>query len=443
MSAVVGENGIINRATDASQKTKFASEKEAIEFIINDIKTGQMIGEEIPKDKIKGEELFTKNFENAAKWKIITETVDGKVVKKYGTNWFYLKKGTDLFGTELSKDYIVNYSTGEMVEFDEEKHKMLSYKDGDGLGYSDNLILNIDPGIMDEYNSLPEDQKKNYDIKNLGEGVELVGYNGTDGKVDLSQAFTKSSYKFDGQDDYIKINYDSKDKVKNIVENGLTFEYYGTIEPGVSKMTSTGEIRTNPAKGLLGFWNGKESTMPMVRFNVDFESTDRSFWWSPLYGTVANWDENYYEKESELYGPNMITTNGAYWNQLFNFDKNSLNNVIYLTLVVDPSEETMCSGEGYGENYNNLCIKNNLYINGEKIEGKLNKKLWKFLNSENLDYDFNSFVIGRCSFTSSNLWHYIKGDCYSLRFYDKALTDKQIQENREKTMNYHQMLESE
>ena len=83
ISMVVGENGVLNRAQDASQKTKFASEKEAIEFIINDIKTGQMIGEEIPKDKIKGEELFTKNFENAAKWKMITENVNGKVVKKF------------------------------------------------------------------------------------------------------------------------------------------------------------------------------------------------------------------------------------------------------------------------------------------------------------------------------------------------------------------------
>ena len=355
-----------------------------------------------------------------------------------------MKKGTDLFGTKLSKDYIVNYSTGEMVEFNEEKHKMLSYKDGDGLGYSDNLILNIDPGIMDEYNSLPDDQKKNYDIKNLGEGVELIGYNGSDGKVDFSQAFTKSSYKFDGQDDYIKINYDGQDAVKNIVENGFTFEYYGKIEPGVSKMTNTGETGVSINKGLLGFWNSKESSMPMVRFCIDFESPDRSFWWSPLYGQVSIWDENYYENKSELYGPNMFDDNGAYWNQKFIFDKNVLNDVIYLTLVVDPSEETMCSGEGYGESYNNLCIKSDLYINGKKIEGKLNKKIWEFLNSDKIDYDFNSFVIGRCSFTAENLWHYyIKGDCYSLRFYDKALTDAQIKENREKTMTYHQILESE
>ena len=401
-----------------------------------------MIGEEISKDKIKGEELFTKNFENAAKWKIITETVDGKVVKKYGTNWFYLKKGTDLFGTELSKDYIVNYSTGEMVEFEEEKHKILSYKDG--LGYSDNLILNIDPSVMDEYNSLPEDQKKNYDIKNLGEGVELIGYNGSDGKVDLSQAFTKSSYKFDGQDDYIKINYSGQDAAKNIVKNGFTFEYYGKIEPGVSRNTSTNtNLSGNFGKGLFGFWNGREDYMPMIRATIDFYDEERTFWWGPLYGNIQeNWDSDYVSSKNELYGPNSYSAE-CYWTQSFNFDKDYLNNDIYLAVVVDPSEETMCSGERYGIDYNNLCIKNDLYVNGEKIEGNLNKKLWEFLGSDDLGYDFNCFVVGRTSHHYAGEWHYIKGDCYSLRFYDTALTDKQIQENREKTMSYHQMLESE
>ena len=57
ISMVVGENGILNRAQEASEKTKFASEKEAIEFIMSDIKTGLMIKEEIPSEKYIGEKL--------------------------------------------------------------------------------------------------------------------------------------------------------------------------------------------------------------------------------------------------------------------------------------------------------------------------------------------------------------------------------------------------
>ena len=54
-----------------------------------------------------------------------------------------------------------------MRNFDEKIHKLLSY--ADVLGYADNLILNIDPGVLDDYNSLSPDNKQNYDINSLGE----------------------------------------------------------------------------------------------------------------------------------------------------------------------------------------------------------------------------------------------------------------------------------
>ena len=441
ISLVVGENGILNKAQSASERTKLASEKEAIDLAISDFQIALKTGEDIDKSKIGGEELFTKNLENSSKWKIITETVDGNVVKKYGTDWYYLKKGTNLGGTELSKDYIVNYVTGEMVEFDETKHKILSYKDV--LGYSDNLILNIDPGIMDEYNNLTDEEKKKYDIKNLGEGVELIGYTGSDGKADLSQAFTKSSYKFDGIDDYIKINYDGNDNVKNIVENGITFEYYGTLGQGRSIDLKTNEVDSAyEYKGLFGYWNGNDFNQAMFRLGISFKNAEKiPLSYSAMSGNILLWwDPDYVNDIKELYGPNMKSD--SYWNQEFYFDKNLLNDKIYLTIVIDPKETKMYSDDSLG--YNNLCIKQKLYINKELVvDGWLNKKYWDFLSNDKLGYDFKCFCVGRCSTARDGFWHYIKGDCYSLRFYDKALTEKQIFDNYEKTIDYHELLEAE
>ena len=97
--------------------------------------------EESEKEGIK---LITKNQANAASWKIVTETVEGKIVEKYQDGWYYIKKGTEIKGIgNLNNGYIINYETKEVKNFEEEKHKLLSYEDV--LGYSRHLILNIDP----------------------------------------------------------------------------------------------------------------------------------------------------------------------------------------------------------------------------------------------------------------------------------------------------------
>ena len=93
ISMVVGENGVLNRAQDASQKTKFASEKEAIEFIINDIKTGQMIGENIPKNRYLGEELKKRTMSSTSDWKIVTVGD-----KNYSNGWYLIEEGSKIEG---------------------------------------------------------------------------------------------------------------------------------------------------------------------------------------------------------------------------------------------------------------------------------------------------------------------------------------------------------
>ena len=145
INAIVGDNGVLNNAQKASKETTFASEKEAIEFVVSDVQIDLNTGKTVDQGKMIGEKLLTKNLENAASWKIVTETVDDKTTNKYGTNWYYLEKGTDVNGKKLTNSYIVNYLTGKIVNFEEGKHKFLSVEDFSEYYTPENLILNIDP----------------------------------------------------------------------------------------------------------------------------------------------------------------------------------------------------------------------------------------------------------------------------------------------------------
>ena len=43
LNAIVGENGILTQAQKASKNTNYASEKEAIEFVVSDVKTDLLV----------------------------------------------------------------------------------------------------------------------------------------------------------------------------------------------------------------------------------------------------------------------------------------------------------------------------------------------------------------------------------------------------------------
>ena len=72
---------------------------------------------------------------------------------------------------------------------------------------------------MEAYNNDSED----FDMDLLGDGVKFYGYDNEDGSLDLSKAFTKSSFKFDGSDDYIEIPCNTSE----VFDTGVTFEFYG------------------------------------------------------------------------------------------------------------------------------------------------------------------------------------------------------------------------
>ncbi len=65
-----------------------------------------------------GIELITKNLENASRWNIVIETVEGKVVNKYQSGWYYIPTGTEIEGIgKITNPYIINFDTRRSKEF--------------------------------------------------------------------------------------------------------------------------------------------------------------------------------------------------------------------------------------------------------------------------------------------------------------------------------------
>ena len=195
---VVGENGILNRATDASKKTQTASEKEAIEFIMSDIKTELMIGEEIPNEKYIGEKLS----EMSSGVEIWRNVIVNK--KTYADGWYLLEKENNIpnYGKAKS-NWLINYNTGEVIELQDNNYTIAT-KDTSGAIVDGTLKLNIDPSNL-------QDKTK------WGDGVEFYGIENELGGVKKTE---------------IKFNKENKNYLRmagiNIQKSeGITFEFYG------------------------------------------------------------------------------------------------------------------------------------------------------------------------------------------------------------------------
>ena len=219
LSALIGENGILNQAVNSAEKTKMALEQEAIEQIIVSESADKI---QYPEEKSKyhiGIDLIDKSLENGNSWNII---VVNESQKSYGTGWTYIEKGTELMDYGKSNySWLINYKTGEKVRLEEGEYTRLDYSLS--MAVTEGLIFNIDPTILEGVSQ--EELQNNPEI--LGENVELKNFNWTE-----ESGLTSKSFNFDGKDDHINILYDDQEKLNELYNNGLTFEYYGTIEEG-------------------------------------------------------------------------------------------------------------------------------------------------------------------------------------------------------------------
>ena len=219
LSALIGENGILNQATNAASRTEIASETEALEQIIVSENADKI---QYPEEKSKyhiGEDLYDKTLENGDIWNIV---VINDSQKDYGTGWTFIEKGTNLMDYgESEYSWLVDYKTGEKVRLEEDSYTRLDYSLS--MAVTEGLIFNIDPTILEGVSQ--EELQNNPEI--LGENVELKNFNWTE-----ESGLTSKSFNFDGKDDHINILYDDQEKLNELYNNGLTFEYYGTIEEG-------------------------------------------------------------------------------------------------------------------------------------------------------------------------------------------------------------------
>ena len=193
IATLTGNDGIMNKAGEAKEKTEIASEKEAIEVM--------SLGKELSEDdNLIGTALYDRTNENGNKWHIIKINEEDK---NYGTGWYYIDKGTqiDNYG-DTKYQWVVNYETGEVIYLEKESFTEMAY--GMNLAVKEGLILNIDPINMENGN--PE---------NWGENVELYGFD------EDQSGWSETGITFDGIDDYISF------KAGTDFEKGFTFSFYG------------------------------------------------------------------------------------------------------------------------------------------------------------------------------------------------------------------------
>lgn len=375
-------------------------------------------------NNVLGVELFDKTLANANKWKLITEVNNNSIVATYGTGWYFVESGTEVDGLgTLMKNYIIDYNNRLAIQFNAQKHSLMSYEST--LAVTDHLIFNADPSVMEEYNSLSASEKANFDVSKLGEGIEFHGYytdldeDGIQDEnevTDLSQAFTATSFKFDGVDDYITFPYEESTNI----ENGFTYEFYGVIN-GQGKDYQDGvEVLEDTYDGIFCLWNGLEGMQASTRFGLDVSSKgviDRLRFNLGISGLDGKNKSGFLANSTDL------------WNQYFRFRdyyKNlKVGDDISFSIVIDPENGI-----------------EKIFVDGEKrAEGFLNQTWWEnYLEVYTSTY--NKICFGRSSMSYDGFWHYIHSDVYSLRFYNRPLTDNEVRLNYNTVVSYHQFLEN-
>ncbi len=104
------------------------------------------------------------------------------------------------------------------------------------------------------------------------------------------------------------------------------------------------------------------------------------------------------------------------------------NKEVYYTITLDCTKDYSVDEPDY---YRAICYKN-----GQKEYDGRYKKSWKYFvdnNFNNLTY----FNVGRSQMTKSGWWFYTKMNTYTLRLYNRGLTEQEVKDNYEKTVGYY------
>ena len=195
ISMLSGENGILNRATEAKRTYQISSEKEAISLIVASAQIDTSLGNNA---NYIGKKLYTKNFVNSDKWDYIYTTNNNK---SYGDGWYYITKDVNLdnYG-KAQNEWLVNYDTNEIIEL--ASNEYVEFSISNDVLITDGLIFNIDS------NDISVSDKSTW-----GNSVELYGFDNDENQDNANGLY------FDGVDDYVSF------KSNNTFDEGFTVSF--------------------------------------------------------------------------------------------------------------------------------------------------------------------------------------------------------------------------
>lgn len=485
--------------SDGQTREEFLAQLEgsAIDSIVKN--SGENAFQEIDENGItslKGVQLFDKSFSNSNKWKIIIESDNEKnVLATYGTDWYYVEKGTEIENIGVLKyDYIINYNIGDAVKFDNNKHAMLSWDSS--LAVSEDLLFAIDPAIIESANA---------GDNTWANGLAAYGYNS-----DYSDAFSNVGMKFDGEDDFLKI----PGNMGKIGEKGFTFEFYGIPASVGSKLCDvtdteadengeiplvykqdvedvmytykytktqdngrTYQIYNNKMTGFLGFGEADYGIYNIIKFLFRNDSLNQTLAPNQIgniyfnYGRGVDYlepllDENgniVYDEENNI----VMTT---YYTEPVDSEGNRLLNGLGKPIktadTLTPWSTYLWAGTGsdywnqclnlpnyninlsYGEEiYYSIVIDpaedtQSIYLNGELIDKvQLNTRAWKGLQQYIDSSEKDAYwYVGRATENSVNIWNTFCGEIYAMRIYERPLLQEELKANYNATIAYHNIM---
>ncbi len=427
LNIALSENGIFSKAKKATKEYQIASEREYLEQNVLSVQLDKYMGN-VSSEKL-GKELNTRNLNNTSNWHIIKVNE-----KSYEMGWNYVEKGTELEGYGNAKNsWLINYETGEVIELEEDNYISLSA--GDMLAVKDSLIINVDSSIIDE-------NIKNDEIsleKQLGENIDLVDFN-----YNENSGLTNKSFKFDGEDDYIKISYNDQKKKEEFINQGFTFEFYGNATLGNKYKYENGEKTEyvgNSNPGGFCWCNGEDSSHSIFHFNFARTNSNKlSVSWSsggipykniPIGTKIDSNETKYWQVGKEVLDGKLQDLG---WNNYANnipINSNS-DEPFYLTITFNPKI--------VGKYDSHDICEQKLYLNGKLIDtGYYYYDDWDDLRNH-LD-ELNYFYICKSSMNGDGIWGFMKMDCYALRLYSRVLSEEEVNKNYEKSVEYHSLLE--
>ena len=202
IAMVVGDNGILTRARQAKEENELAEEVETVKLWMAEQSIGENINEEM---EIPGLKLEAVAFNTTDDRTCIQDKTTEEI---YADGWYYIKPEDVDF--DISNSYIINPETGEVIKYEDEKHKIVNTNI---VGVKEGLVYSVYPKNMLNGNSWGSATLHNFN------------------QEDENSGWAEDGILFDGIDDGIEIT-DSAD-----YSQGVTLEMYINLKGKTENQT--------------------------------------------------------------------------------------------------------------------------------------------------------------------------------------------------------------